>query len=218
MLIPGTELSNVVISELVSPKPDAPNAPTAVAGVGSATVSVTAASTGGKPTSFTVTSSPDAKTCTITVPATSCEITGLTNGTAYTFTATATNAEGTSAASAASAPVTPELNPNGPVKPPKFAKAKNIAHPGVTVLLKNAVVTESGATAKAKVTFVEYVQGLRPNGDVVSKKLGTYKVTKSGKVIATVLSSEPMTIMLTLRAPATDTYAAYKSVKTWIVK
>lgn len=208
-------LPNAVIG---SSKPDAPNAPTAVAGTGSAMVSVVAASTGGTPTSFTVTSSPDAKTCTITVPATSCAVNELTNGTAYTFTATATNAVGTSAASPASDPVTPEKAPNGPAAAPKYAKVKNIAHPGVSVLLKKGVMTQSGVVATAKVRFVEYVQGLRPGGDVAPTKLGTYRVTKSGKVIANVLSSQPMTIILTLRAPATENFKAFKSVKTWVLK
>jgi len=188
--------------------------------VGAATVSVVAPTTGGTPVTYTVTSSPDAKSCTVTVPATSCEVTGLTNGKAYTFTATATNADGTSDASAASDAVTPNLKPNTPATPPAYAKTSSIAHPGVSVLLKKAVVTPSGATATPRVRFVEYVQGLRPHGDTgpVATKLGTYKVTKSGKVIVDVKSKQPMTIIMTLRAPATAEYAAYKSVKTWVLK
>jgi uncharacterized protein YccT (UPF0319 family) len=74
-----------------------------------------AAGTGGTPATYTVIAVGDAtKTCTVTVPATSCIVTGLINGTAYTFTVTATNAAGTSAASAASAAVTPATVPGAP--------------------------------------------------------------------------------------------------------
>ena len=97
----------------------APGAPTAVSAVGantSATVSWTApSSNGGNPiTGYTVTSSPDGVIAT-TAGATSVAVTGLTNGTPYTFTVVATNAVGPGPASAASTPVTPA--PTAPAAP-----------------------------------------------------------------------------------------------------
>ena len=88
--------------------PGAPTAVTAVAGNGAATVSWAApASTGGSPiTSYTVTASPGGATSTIS-GSTSAVVSGLTNGTAYTFVVTAANTVGTGAPSAPSAPVTP---------------------------------------------------------------------------------------------------------------
>ena len=88
--------------------PGTPGTPTAVAGNAQATVTVSAPTSGGTPTSYTVTASPGGATCTVTGASGSCTVTGLTNGTAYTFTTTATNTAGTSAsASAASSSVTP---------------------------------------------------------------------------------------------------------------
>jgi hypothetical protein len=110
--------------------PTAPGTPTAVvasAGNASAVVSWTAPSTGGSPiTSYTVTPFDGAAPQTpVTVsgnpPATSVTVNALTNGTAYTFAVTATNAIGTSAPSAPSSAITP-----GTASPPTVDTTVNV--------------------------------------------------------------------------------------------
>jgi hypothetical protein len=88
--------------------PGAPGTPSGVGSDASVAVSWTApTSDGGAPiTAYTVTASPGGATCS-TSGALSCTVTGLTNGTAYTFTVRATNSIGTGPASSPSAPVTP---------------------------------------------------------------------------------------------------------------
>ena len=87
-------------------KPDAPSGVSATSGGNaSTTVNWTAPSDGGSAiTSYTATSNAG-QTCTSVT--TTCSITGLTNGTPYTFTVTATNTIGTSDASSASSAATP---------------------------------------------------------------------------------------------------------------
>jgi hypothetical protein len=87
--------------------PGAPTVVSAIAGNSQATVTFTApVSNGGAAiTSYTVTSSPGGLTGTGS--ASPITVTGLTNGTSYTFTVTATNSVGTGSASAASNSVTP---------------------------------------------------------------------------------------------------------------
>jgi LPXTG-motif cell wall-anchored protein len=104
--VAGT-LPSGVTAPVATAAPSVPGTPTATAGNAQATVQITAPTSGGTPTSYTVTATPGGATCSITAPATSCTVTGLTNGTAYTFSSTATNAGGTSAASANSSAVTP---------------------------------------------------------------------------------------------------------------
>lgn len=94
---------------VVTPRaPGAPTGASASAGNTQATVSFVAPVDGGSSpiTQYTVTSSPGSVTASGT--ASPLTVTGLTNGTAYTFTVTATNADGTSVASGATVSVTPK--------------------------------------------------------------------------------------------------------------
>ena len=103
---------------IVPTVPDAPTISTATAGIGLASVPFTEpAYNGGSPiTSYTATSYPDNITGTLyQAESGTITVTGLTNGTAYTFTVRATNAIGTSAASAASNSVTPQQPCGSPI-------------------------------------------------------------------------------------------------------
>ena len=97
--------------------PDAPTNVTATAGDSEATVRFTApTSNGGSAiTEYTATSTPGGFTGILAQAlGGSITVTGLTNGTAYTFNVTATNAMGTSGPSLGSSPVTPATVPDAP--------------------------------------------------------------------------------------------------------
>jgi subtilisin family serine protease len=146
--------------------PDAPANVSTVVGVRSATVTWTApASNGGSAiTGYAVTISPAVPSASVVVSGTSATVTGLANGTSYRFSVTATNAAGTSAASALSAPVTTPDVPGVPTSVAGTAGDRSVALgwtapasdggsplTGYTVLISpstpSAVVAVSGATA-----------------------------------------------------------------------
>ncbi|HDS1580679.1 TPA: autotransporter domain-containing protein [Stenotrophomonas maltophilia] len=123
--------------------PTAPAAPTlasASASDSQAVVSFTAPSDGGSAiTGYVVTSSPG--NIVASGPASPITVTGLSNGTAYTFTVTATNAIGNSPPSSASNAVTP-----------KAAQTITFAHPGPQNFGTSPTLTAT-SSANLPVTF-----------------------------------------------------------------
>lgn len=128
--------------------PDAPTIGTATSGNQQATVTFTPPSdNGGDPiTGYTVTSSPGG----VTASGSSSPIivTGLTNGTSYTFSVTATNGVGTSIASAASNSITPSL-------PDLPGQVAGLTSTGVNqqVLLSWTAVTAADPVSDYKVEY-----------------------------------------------------------------
>jgi len=116
----GTSSSSTASAAIVVPATAPPGPPSVTAlrraGDGSAGVTVLPSDLPGSvTTTIKVTADPSGRTCTATMPTTECVVTGLTNGTSYTFTAKATGPDGTSIASPVSAPLLVGRRPQRPV-------------------------------------------------------------------------------------------------------
>jgi hypothetical protein len=110
-------LDTVLITVTAGTPPGIPQAVSATGGNAQATVSWTAPASSGSfaITGYTARATQDtARTCTWTTGPLSCTITGLTNGTSYTFVVRATSSAGSSAFSTASNTVIPATVPGAP--------------------------------------------------------------------------------------------------------
>jgi hypothetical protein len=126
--------SNEVTPQATPRAPSAPTGVTATVGDASATVSWTPPADEGTDdiTGYTVTSQPGNISMNAGPSATSLRVTGLTNGTSYTFVVTAKNSVGSSAPSAASNAVTPTSTPRAPAAPTAVSATAGDASATVT--------------------------------------------------------------------------------------
>ncbi len=160
----GATGSQVFTVDVAPTVPDAPTIGAAVEADAYADVSFTApASNGGATiTGYTVTSNPGGMTATDTTSP--IRVTGLTNGTSYTFTVTATNSAGTSTASAASNAVTP-----------RSAQTITFANPGTQAFGTSPTLTATASSSLA-VAFTSSTAGVctvTPEGDLTFHQAGS---------------------------------------------
>jgi uncharacterized protein with beta-barrel porin domain len=172
----GTYGAATTISRTFAVNPVVPGAPTGAVGTaGAAQVSVAFTAPvfngGSAITGYTVTASPGG--ASVSGATSPLVVTGLTNGTPYTFTVTATNLAGTGAASTASTAVTP-----------KAPQTITFGNPG-TQTLGTALTLTASASSGLTVTFTSSTPGVcsvTPGGVVSSISAGvcTINVNQAG--------------------------------------
>ncbi len=181
--------STPATSSIVTPRtvPAAPTAVMATAGDTTATISwKVPSSDGGSPIlRYMVASAPDARSATAPAGTTRATVTGLKNGTAYTFVLSATNAAGSSPLSAPSNPVTPAAAapapPTGVEADPGDASATVRWLPpaagGSPIVRYTVTASPSGARAIAKGDVTRASVGGLANGTAY-----TFTVTATNAV------------------------------------
>ena len=152
---PYSALSDPVTPRVPITTPDAPTIGAPSAADASATVRWTApANTGGSAiTSYNVrayTGTTVVKSVGATGTATSVTVTGLTNGTAYTFDVRAVNAAGTSTASARSTSVTPVAVATAPAHPASGPPAPVMAQPRLGGRLRSTRVGRPSPATRSR--------------------------------------------------------------------
>jgi len=149
----GDRLTYPITVERLARVPDAPTGVTAVAGesIGQAEVSFTPpVNDGGAPiASYTVKSSPGG--ITATGSSSPIRVTGLTGGTAYTFTVTATSAAGTSEASSPSGIVIPK-SPSPPSSSDTDSTNNSLQTETITVDVENGENGSGSVVSKAVIS------------------------------------------------------------------
>jgi Fibronectin type III domain/PKD domain len=111
----GTSAStSALVTVPITQQPTAPSKVQAIAGNAQASVSWSAPTSGGTPTSYTITASPGPITQSAPGSASEATLTGLSNGKTYTFTVTAVTGGGSGPPSQPSNPITPVAPPSAP--------------------------------------------------------------------------------------------------------
>jgi flagellar motor protein MotB len=181
---------------LANTAPGAPTNVTASAGNAKATITWSAPSSNGgsNVSSYTVTAAPGGATCDATASATTCEVVGLTNGTTYTFSVTATNSTGVSSQSPSSAgvtPVAPVQAPSGaapvvpqPVPTPVTQVSNIQLEPGKTLGSSKIKLKLSGAQSEATDTDIQ-IKLFDFNGKLI--RTITVPITGSAETVEVVL-------------------------------
>ena len=157
------------LAQLPALTPGPPASVTAVAGSGEATVSWSAPPDGGNPiTQYVATSAPEGHVAVVSGSTLSASVAGLTDGTGYTFTVTATNAVGISGPSAPSNAVTPL----GPPGPPSVVTA--VAGNSETTVSWSAPISDGGSP------ITQYTAQSDPGGHLATVDAPTLSATVTG--------------------------------------
>jgi 5-hydroxyisourate hydrolase-like protein (transthyretin family) len=156
-------------------------------------------------TGYTITTSPaDTPAVTVDPTARTATVTGLTNGTAYSFTVAATNPDGTSSPSTPSAPVTPA--------PPAATTLTLTAAP--TSVLYGGTVTLSGRLQQANTAGIAgetVTVERRPKGTTTWSALTTVTTASDGTLDPNPQLAPQAHTEYRLRHPASPFYAASTS-------